>query len=199
MSRARTDNIGWKEYLSNQRMEKEEIRMKDTQIHSTITEAWNNNMPPIGFSVERLDSLLEITKFPAPGYYLTMSGKPNSDEKFIVRGYKAEIHDYETLDKMIHRAFYDSKHIPLRLRQKHEVTLSGKERIAREFTTSRASTKRRWCAVLVPAPDGSPYGLLVIFGVTVGIKGRKRGTVIDNPIHAAIAKSFTLSHGGVAR
>ncbi len=173
--------------------------MDDKQIYSTISEAWNNNMPPIGFSVERLESLFNITKFPAPGYYLTMSGSPSSDEKFVVRGYKAEKHDYETLDKLIHRAFYDSKHIPLRLRQKLTVGLSGKERIAREFTTSRSATKRRWCAALVPAPDGSPYGLLVIFGVRVGIHGRKRGTVLDNPVHTAIAKSFTLSPSGMAQ
>lgn len=173
--------------------------MQDTQIHSTITEAWNNNMPPIGFSVERLESLFNIAKFPAPGYYLTMSGKPSSDEKFVVRGYKSETHDYETLDKLIHRAFYDPKHIPLRLRQKLSVRLSGEERIAREFTTSRSASKRRWCAALVPAPNGESYGLLVIFGVAVGIKGRRRGTVLDNPVHTAIAKSFTLAQGGMAQ
>ena len=156
-------------------------------------------MPPIGFSVDRLESLFKITKFPAPSYYLTMSGEPTSDEKFVVRGYKAEKHDYETLDKLIHRAFYDSRHIPLRLRQKLTVNLSGEERIAREFTTSRAATKKRWCAALVPAPGGEPYGLLVIFGVAVGTKGRKRGTVLDNPIHSALARSFTLSPGGMAQ
>jgi hypothetical protein len=79
------------------------------------------------------------------------------------------------------------------------VKLAGKTRIAREFTTSRGSTKRRWCAALVPAPDGSPFGLFVMFGEHIGIKDVKTIRVLDNPVHSAIAASFSLSGPGVAR
>ncbi len=179
---------------------KDEVRnMNEEQIHSTVREARNHEMSPIGFTVERLESLFKVRKFPAPGYYLVMSGKPDRQEQFVVREYKAKKHDYETLDRLIRRAFYGSKHIPLRLYQKLTVRLAGKDRIAREFSTSRAITKRRWCATLVPAPDGSPYGLLIFFGISVGMRRGKIVEVLNNPVHSEIAGSFTLTRKRDAR
>ncbi len=172
--------------------------MKHERIYSTISEAVKNGMPPIGFSLGQIGTIRRVRKFPEPGYYLTLSSKFKDNEKFIVKGYRTDKHDYETLDGLIQEAFSEPNHIPLRFGKRLTVKLAGKDRIAREFTTSRAATKRRWCAALVPASDKSPYGLLVVFGVDVGLKGKRNTTVLDNPVHSAIARSFALSHGSAA-
>lgn len=163
------------------------------RIRSTSLEAHRNKMPPIGFSIDGLDTSLIISKFPKPGQYLSISGKSDNWMRFSVGAYHSKIHDYAVLDNLIHRAFYDSRYIPLRLRQKVNVRLAGANRIAREFTTSRAATKKRWCAVLVPAPDGEPYGLLVIFGIFVGTKRMKDAHVVDHPVLTTLVHNFVLA------
>jgi hypothetical protein len=171
----------------------EVIELGYNRILSTSLEAYRNNMPPIGFSIEGLDASLVINKFPRPGQYLSISGRPDDWVKFSVRAYHNKIHDYAVLDDLVHQTFHDSKYIPLRMRQKVNIRLAGADRIAREFTTSRASTKKRWCAALVPAPGGEPYGLLVVFGIFVGTKRMKDVHVIDNPILTTLAHNFMLS------
>lgn len=173
--------------------------MDERKIYSTITEAWNHDLPPIEFSVRKLESMIQTVKFPQRDYYLTMSSDPGSDVKFIVKSYKEKEASLDVLDNLIHRAFSANKHIPLRLGDSVSVNLAGETRIAREFTTSRGSTKRRWCASLVPSPDGSPFGLFVIFGEHIGIKDVKNDRVLDNPVHSALAASFSLSGPEVAR
>lgn len=173
--------------------------MDERKIYSTITEAWNHNLPPMEFSVQRLESMIRTVKFPQQDYYLTMSGDSSSDVKFIVKSYREKEVSYDILDRLIHQAFSANKHIPLRMGDEVSVKLAGKTRIGREFTTSRGATKRRWCASLVPSPDGSPFGLFVIFGEYIGIKDVKTVRVLDNPVHSAIAASFTLSGPGAAR
>jgi len=173
--------------------------MDEKMIYSTITEAWNHDLPPIEFSVERLEPMRRTVKFPQRDYYLTMSSDADSDVSFIVKSYKEKEITYDVLEKMIRQAFSANKHIPLRMGQKTTVNLAGKTRIALEFTTSRGATKRRWCGATVPAPDGAPYGLLVLFGEHVGIKELKTDRVLDNPVHSALAASFSLSDIDVAR
>ena len=173
--------------------------MEKKMIYSTITEAWNNNLPPIEFAVQQLGSLLKTVKFPQRDYYLTMSSDPDSDVQFVVKSYKAKESNYDVLDKLIRLAFSANKHIPLRMGQKTTATLAGDKRIAIEFTTSRGATKRRWCGALVPSPDGSPYGLFVIFGEHIGTKGSKTEHILDHPVHSALAESFSLLGNEAAR
>lgn len=172
--------------------------MDERKIYSTITEAWNHDLPPMEFSVQRLESMIKTVKFPQRDYYLTMSDESGGGESFIVKSYQEKDSSHEVLDKLIRRAFSANKHIPLRM-EEVSVKLAGKTRIAREFTTSRGATKRRWCAALVPAPDGSPFGLFVIFGESIGIRDGTTHSVLENPVHSAIAASFSLSGPSVAR
>ncbi|MDF1538751.1 MAG: hypothetical protein P1Q69_07600 [Candidatus Thorarchaeota archaeon] len=168
--------------------------MESDLIHSTLSETWNNDIPPIAFEVDTSGTTMELTKFPQPGCYLKLSRGPSKDQTFEVWGYRSEKSDYGLLKKIIQRLFYDSKYIPLRLRNKGHVNLAGVKRISREFTTSRGANKKRWSAVLVPSPDGEPYGLVVLFSIYVGVRKLGLSSVVKHPVHARLAKSFGLSH-----
>ncbi len=161
-------------------------------IQSTLSETWDKDIPPIAFKIDRSGTAMELTKFPQRGCYLKLAREPSKSLTFEVWSYRSETHDHRVLKKIIERRFYDSKYIPLRLRKRSTASLAGVTRISREFTTSRSVTKKRWCAALVPSPDGGPYGLLLLFSVYVGDRRFKLGSVLDHPIHKKLAASFKL-------
>ncbi|MHA2425108.1 MAG: hypothetical protein ACXAEF_09990 [Candidatus Thorarchaeota archaeon] len=162
-------------------------------IHSTLSETWNNDMPPIAFEVDRSGTAMALTKFPLPGCYMKLSREPSDALTFEVWSYRSQTHDHVTLQKIIGRLFYDSKNIPIRLNKKGHVTLDGIQRISREFTTSRSYFKKRWSAVIVPSPDGGPYGLVVLFSIYVGARKLGLDKVVEHPIHTRLVESFGLS------
>jgi len=162
-------------------------------IHSTLSETWNKDMSPIAFEVDRSDTALTLTKFPLPGCYLKLSGESSESLTFEVWEYRSNVHDDSALQKIIRRLLYDSKYIPIRLQNKGTVTLAGVQRISIEFSTSRSHSKRRWSAVLVPSPDGEPYGLVVLFSVHVGTRKLKLDSVVNHPVHTLLKESFELS------
>lgn len=162
------------------------------QIKSTLSETWDNDIPPIAFKVDRSGTAMKMTKFPQPSCYLKLSREPSKSLTFEVWGYRSEIHDQKVLKKIIQRLFYASKYTPLRIQSKGYVELAGVQRISREFTTSRSASKKRWCAVLVPSPDGGPYGLVVLFSIYVGARKLGLDSVVNHPVHKKLAKSFKL-------
>ncbi|MFW9850665.1 MAG: hypothetical protein ACFFF4_16150 [Candidatus Thorarchaeota archaeon] len=162
-------------------------------IFSTLSETWNNDMPPIAFEVDRSGTAMALTKFPQPGCYMKLSREPSDSITFEVWGYRSKTHDHVTLEKIIGRLFYDSKYIPTRLHKKGNVTLAGIQRISRDFTTSRSYSKKRWSAVIVPSPDGGPYGLIVLFSIYVGVRKNGLESVVEHPIHTKLMESFDLS------
>jgi hypothetical protein len=166
--------------------------MVDQIIHLSRSEAWDKGLPPIAFSVDMTGTALASKKFPEPDCYLRLAREPGKGLNFKVSSYKNEKHDDNVLKKVIRRAFYDHKYIPVRMKKRAIITLDGIERIAREFTTSRSSNKMRWVAALVPSPDGGPYGLLVAFGYHIGARKNKLESVLDHPIHASLAQGFEL-------
>lgn len=161
-------------------------------IHLSRSEAWNKGLPPIAFSVDMTGTALSPKKFPEPDCYLRLAREPGKSLNFKVSSYKGEQHDDRSLRKMIRRAFYDYRYIPVRVKNRTTIVLDGIERVAREFTTGRSANKMRWLAALVPSPDGGPYGLLVAFGYHVGARKNKLGSVLDHPIHASLARGFEL-------
>ena len=125
-------------------------------IQSNLSETMDIDIPPIAFKVDRSGSAMKLYKFPQRGCYLKLSREPGESLTFEVWGYRSENHDQKLLKKIIQRLFYASKYTPVRLRKKLYVDIDGVQRIAREFTTSRSASKKRWCATLVPSPDGGP-------------------------------------------
>ncbi|MHA1906895.1 MAG: hypothetical protein ACW98Y_06350 [Candidatus Thorarchaeota archaeon] len=168
--------------------------MESGFIYSTLSETWNNDVPPIAFEVDKSGTTMTLEKFPRPGCYLKLSSESSESLTFEVWGYRSKTHDHAILKKIIRRLHYDSKYIPVRLRTKGYVTLAGVERISREFTTSRSHSKKRWSAVLVPSPDGGPYGLAVLSSMYVGARKPVLKSVLEHPIHAQLLKSFELSY-----
>ncbi|MFW9849680.1 MAG: hypothetical protein ACFFF4_11085 [Candidatus Thorarchaeota archaeon] len=162
-------------------------------IQSTLSETLDKDIPPIAFKVDRSGTAMEMTKFPQRGCYLRLSREPGQSLSFEVWGYQSYTHDHSTLKKIIQRRFYSSKHIPLRLRKKGTVEIAGINRISREFTTSRSATKKRRCAVLIPSPDGGPYGLVLLFSIYVGARRLGLKSVLEHPVHKQLAESFRLS------
>ena len=162
-------------------------------IHLSRSEAWDKGLPPIAFSVDMTGTALDPKKFPEPDCYLRLAREPGKSLNFKVTSYKSEGHDDHALKRMIRRAFYDYRFIPVRVGKKTKISLDGIERIAREFTTSRSANKMRWLAALVPSPDEGPYGLLIAFGYHVGARKKELGSVLDHPIHASLARGFELA------
>jgi hypothetical protein len=167
--------------------------MESSFIYSTLSETWNKDMPPIAFEVDRSGTAMVLTKFPLPDCYLKLSRGPSESLTFEVWGYRSETHDHATLERIIGRLLYDSKFIPIRLGAKGYVTLAGVQRLSREFTTSIYSSKKRWTSVMVPSPDGGPYGLVVLFSIYVGTRKLNLSSVVEHPIHTMLKESFELS------
>jgi hypothetical protein len=162
-------------------------------IQSNLSETMDRDIPPIAFKVNRSGTAMEMTKFPQRGCYLRLSREPSSSLSFEVWGYHSQRHDDKTLEKIIRRRFYASKHIPLRLRKKGTVKVAGLDRISREFSTSRSTSKKRRCAVLIPSPDGGPYGLVLLFGMYVGARRLNLNSVLEHPVHKQLIESFRLT------
>jgi hypothetical protein len=167
--------------------------MVEHVIRLSRSEAWDKGLPPIAFSVDMTGTALSPKKFPEPECYLRLAREPGKSLNFKVSSYKSEKHDERILKKIIRRAFYNSRYIPVRMKGKTTIRLDGIERVAREFTTSRSANKMRWLAALVPSPDGGPYGLLVAFGYHIGARKNKLDSVLDHPVHASLAQGFELA------
>lgn len=146
-------------------------------VDVTQSESWSNNLPPIGFSVDHSGTGLSVDRFPDDDTYLTLYRPPEGSVEFTVKSYKSKHHDKDTLHYELKSIFSlkDNGHL-IAQKTKH-VDFAGITRHAREFTSGKGRSRKRWCAVLVPSPDGGPYGLLVLLGIYIG--ARKSSSIPD--------------------
>jgi hypothetical protein len=164
-------------------------------IQSTLSEASINDLPPIAFSLDSTGSSLIAKKFPAPRCYIELTSPPERAVVFAVRSYRSEVHNYEVLENQIGRIFYSAKFVPIHFKENLTTYISNIERIAQVFTTGRAASRKKWCAVLVPSPDGEPYGLVLVFGVYIGLRGdMERTDVLQHPAYERLLESFSLNN-----
>jgi hypothetical protein len=143
----------------------------------TQSEAWSNNLPPIGFSVDHSGSGMSVEKFPEDDTYLTLFRPPEGSVEVTVKSYRSKHHDKETLHYEIKSIFSRNGNGHLIAQKTKHVDFAGITRHAREFTTGKGLSRKRWCALLVPSPDGGPYGLLVLFGIYIG--ARKSSSITE--------------------
>jgi hypothetical protein len=146
-------------------------------VDVTQSESWSNNLPPIGFSVDHSGTGLSAEKFPEDDTYLTLFRPPEGSVEFTVKSYKSKHHGKETLCDEIKSAFSKYSNGHLIAQKTKQVDFAGISRHAREFTSGKGLSRKRWCALLVPSPDGGPYGLLVLLGIYIGT--RKSSSIPD--------------------
>ncbi|MFW9846208.1 MAG: hypothetical protein ACFFD6_05645 [Candidatus Thorarchaeota archaeon] len=164
-------------------------------VQSTPSEAWNRKMPPIGFSVDYSRTAMIAEKFPEPDYYLRISRPPNGSMEFLVKAYREEKHDHNTLRSLV-QDFSLQNGATVDIGRTDTIRIDDIDRRAREFLTGRGLSRKKWKAAIIPSPDGGPYGLLVIFGLYVG-SGRdgKRFKLTNHPVFKKLTGSFRLTNG----
>jgi hypothetical protein len=140
------------------------------ELRITRSEAWENNLPPIGFSLDYAGTGLTVEKFPDEETYLTLYRPPEGSLEFMVKSYRSKQHGKKTLHDEIKSIFSRNGNGHLIAQKMKHIDFAGIKRHAREFTSGKGLSRKRWCALLVPSPDGGPYGLLVLFGLYIGSK-----------------------------
>ncbi|MHA2378143.1 MAG: hypothetical protein ACXADS_02625 [Candidatus Thorarchaeota archaeon] len=162
-------------------------------ICSTPSEAWNRNLPPIGFSVDSSGTAMTISKFPEPDYYLRMARPPRGVLEFVIKAYRNTKHDHNTLKELIH-GFCEESRSSCDMGRVTTTELDGVARRSREFLTGRNLSRKKWLATLIPSPDGGPYGLLVMFGVYVGPhRNARQVRIMERPVLKGLMESFQLT------
>jgi hypothetical protein len=162
-------------------------------VNVTQSEAWSKELPPIGFSVDHSGTGLSVEKFPEDDTYLTLFRPPEGSVEVTVKSYKSKHHDKDTLHYEIKSVFSRSNHGHLEAQKSKHINFAGRRRYAKEFTSGKGLSRKRWCALLVPSPDGGPYGLLVLFGIYIG--ARKSASIPDiteQPYFRIIVDSFDI-------
>jgi hypothetical protein len=162
-------------------------------VNVTRSEAWSNDLPPIGFSVDYTGTGLSLEKFPEDETYLTLFRQPEGSLEMMVKSYRSERHDKKTLHDEIKSIFTRNGNGRLRAQRTKTIDFAGINRHARIFTTGKGLSRKRWSALLVPSPDGGPYGLLILFGIYIGSRRSSSITEITNhPAFKKIVESFEL-------
>lgn len=167
--------------------------LNPSEVSLTRSEAWKNNLPPIGFSLDYTGTGLTLDKFPDDNTYLTLCRPPEGSLEVIVKSYKSKQHSKKTLHDEIKSVFSRNGNGHLIAQKIKHVDFAGIKRHAREFTSGKGLSRKRWCALLVPSPDGGPYGLLVLFGLYIG--SQKSSSIPDittQPPFKIIVDSFDI-------
>ncbi|MFX1415345.1 MAG: hypothetical protein ACFFC0_00975 [Promethearchaeota archaeon] len=163
-------------------------------VWASPSEAWNKDLPPIGFSVNSSGTAMTVSKFPEPDYYLRMARPPRGVLEFVVKAYRSVKHDHNTLKSLIHD-FCEESGIVCDMSKTTTTELGGVARRSREFLTGRNLSRKKWSAALIPSPDGGPYGLLVLFGAYVGPhKSGKAEAIMERPVLKRLKESFQLTN-----
>ncbi|MFQ5833459.1 MAG: hypothetical protein ACE5H4_12200 [Candidatus Thorarchaeota archaeon] len=164
-------------------------------IRASPSEAWNRDLPPIGFSVDSSGTAMTVSKFPEPDYYLRMTRPPRGVLEFVVKAYRNAKHDHNTLKKLI-RDFCEESRTGCHISRTTTTEIGGVTRKSRVFLAGRNLSRKKWLAALIPSPDGGPYGLLVMFGVYVGPhRDRKQARIMESPVLKGLMESFQLTSG----
>jgi hypothetical protein len=162
-------------------------------VNVTRSEAWSHDLPPIGFSIDYSGTGLAIEKFPSDDAYLTLFRPPEGSLEVIVKSYRSEQHGKKALYNELHSIFSRNGNGHLTAQRTKYVDFAGIKRHAREFTTGKGLSRKRWSALLVPSPDGGPYGLLVLFGIYIGSsKSSSIPEITKNPSFKTIVENFEL-------
>ncbi len=164
-------------------------------ICASPSEAWNRDLPPIGFSVDSSGTAMSISKFPEPDYYLRMAKPPRGVLEFVVKAYRSGEHDHNTLKKLI-RDFCEESRSGCHMSKTTTAEIAGIARKSREFLAGRNLSRKKWVAALIPSPDGGPYGLLVMFGAYVGPhRNAEQVRIMERPVLKGLMESFQLTSG----
>jgi hypothetical protein len=168
-------------------------KLNPSIINMTRSEAWSNDLPPIGFSLDYSGTGLSLEKFPEDDVYLTLHRPPEGSLKVIVKSYRSEHHGKKTLLDEIRSVFSRNGNGQLIAQKTKQIDFAGIRRHAREFTTGKGLSRKRWTALLLPSPDGGPYGLMVLFGVYIGSSNSSSvAAITKHPQFKTIVESFSL-------
>ncbi|MHA2601682.1 MAG: hypothetical protein AM324_006085 [Candidatus Thorarchaeota archaeon SMTZ1-83] len=163
-------------------------------IHASPSEAWNRDLPPIGFSVDSSGTAMAVSKFPEPNYYLRMARPPRGVLEFVVKAYRNVKHDHNILKRLIHDFCEESRTV-CDMSRTTTTEIDGVSRRSREFLTGRNLSRKKWLAAIIPSPDGGPYGLLVLFGAYVGPhRNGKKVAIMKRPVLKGLKESFQLTN-----
>ena len=157
------------------------------------SEAWENNMHPIPFHLDKTGAAMIVERFPEEGIYLKLRRPPRASLMFLASAYQSDTHNRHTLLSAIESTFNETKQKPIRFGKNRTIELGLLSRIAVEFTTGKGISRKKWIGALVPSPDGGPYGLLVVFGIYIGSsKKATKSDVLKNPVLQQLLQSFKL-------
>ncbi|MFX0107324.1 MAG: hypothetical protein ACFE7R_03505 [Candidatus Hodarchaeota archaeon] len=163
-------------------------------VQSTPSEAWSHELPPIGFSVDYSGTAMTAAKFPESDYYLILSRPPSGSLKFIVKSYRNKTHNHNALRELVLGLGLEIGPI-VEMEKTSAIRIGEIDRRAREFLAGSGLSRKKWIAVLIPSPDGGPYGLLVMFGLYIGSIGSgKRIKISEHPIFKTLINSFHLTN-----
>jgi hypothetical protein len=164
-------------------------------VHSTPSEAWNQKMPPIGFSLDYSETAMVVSKFPESNCYLKLLRPPHGSLEFVVKSYRSKTHNHNKLRNLIHE-FGLENGSSVRTGKTTTIRVGEIDRRAREFVTGNELSRKKWLAIIIPSPDGGPYGLLVFFGLYIGSNGSgKRVRISKNPVFRKLMDGFQLKGG----
>jgi hypothetical protein len=166
--------------------------MNLNMVQSTPSEAWNQKLPPIGFSLDYSGTAMTAAKFPEMDCYLRLSRPPRGSLEFVVKSYSNQTHNHNTLRELVSSFRIGSV---VDIGKTSTIRIGGIDRRAREFVIGNGLSRKKWKAALIPSPDGGPYGLLVLFGVYIGSTGSgKRVKISEHPIFKKLMESFQVTN-----
>ncbi|MHA1905264.1 MAG: hypothetical protein ACXADL_07355 [Candidatus Thorarchaeota archaeon] len=164
-------------------------------IQSTLSEAWKNELPLIGFSVDCSGTAMTAEKFPETDCYLRLSRPPRGSLEFLVKTYKNRTHNHNTLREFI-QGFGLENRTTVNMGKPGTIRIGDIDRRACEFLKGKGLSRKKWKAAIIPSPDGGPYGLIVMFGLYVGSsESVKRVRFSEHPVFKALMDSFELTNG----
>jgi hypothetical protein len=162
-------------------------------VHSTPSEAWNQKLPPIGFSVDYSETAMVAAKFPETECYLRLFRPPRGSLEFVVKSYRSDTHNHNALRELV-LGFGFEIGPSVKMGKTSTIRIGGIDRRAREFLTGTGLSRKRWIAIIIPSPDGGPYGLLLMFGLYVGSRKKgKRIRISRNSVFKKLIAGFQLT------
>jgi hypothetical protein len=166
--------------------------MNLNMVQLKLSEAWERKLPPIGFSLDYSGTALIAEKFPESQYYLRLLRPPEGSLEFAVLAYRSESHNHSTLKELI-RNLTGELGLKLKIGKTSAIRIAEIDRRAREFVAGDGLSRKKWIATIIPSPDGGPYGLLVLFGIYIGINGNgKQIHPANHPIFRKLVSNFEL-------
>ncbi|MFW9977120.1 MAG: hypothetical protein ACFFEJ_03380 [Candidatus Thorarchaeota archaeon] len=129
-----------------------------------MSEAWSHDLPPIGFTINRTGTAMNVRRFPEPECYLKLSRPPQGALEFSVYSFKGSSLDYENLDHHLMKRFENGYARQVVLGKRIYIELAGVSRLARIFRIGSGLSQKVCFSCLIPSPDGGPYGLMLVYG-----------------------------------